>query len=279
MKLPSSDSAPATSSCVKPTSVPRPLTSDFLEPQYHSMRAYTGFSVWLDCTRRGAYRFEYYAFKDCGNFARSSGFRRDPDFPDPPPGTPNIIAQHYCQQKNGAAYPKHDGVSFDRGHLVPANHLDGNKLAIKQSNFMTNIMPQAANMNRGAWLQSEEIIECFRDIAPLHVLGGVIYDDKSPRKDWFKKSHYVDNPTFFWKIITSQRLWGTESKGTHRVAWLMPNSEFAKRDQIDKYLVSIDELESALAAAGQGQSFNMPASEKRLKPTTSPALPKGCDKS
>ncbi|HIG39559.1 MAG TPA: hypothetical protein EYQ14_03340, partial [Gammaproteobacteria bacterium] len=42
------------------------------------------------------------------------------------------------------------GQRYDRGHLVPANHLDYSKKAIKQSNYMTNILPQAANMNRGA---------------------------------------------------------------------------------------------------------------------------------
>jgi len=34
--------------------------------------------------------------------------------------------------------------------LNEANHLDYSKIAIRQSNFMTNILPQAANMNRGA---------------------------------------------------------------------------------------------------------------------------------
>jgi DNA/RNA endonuclease G (NUC1) len=39
---------------------------------------------------------------------------------------------------------------------------------------MTNILPQAANMNRGTWLLTEEIIECYRDIDELLVIGGVI---------------------------------------------------------------------------------------------------------
>ena len=39
---------------------------------------------------------------------------------------------------------------------------------------MTNILPQAANMNRGAWLLTEEITECYRDIDELLVIGGVI---------------------------------------------------------------------------------------------------------
>jgi endonuclease G, mitochondrial len=117
---------------------------------------------------------------------------------------------------------------------VPANHLDYSKVAIKQSNFMTNILPQVAGMNRGAWLQTEEIVECYRDIDELLVIGGVIYgNDKSD--DYFKKSHGVATPSAFWKVIV---------RGKDRViAWIVPNSPKAKRKSLDRYLVSVAEIE------------------------------------
>jgi len=95
---------------------------------------YDGFTVWVDCQRRGAVRFEYTATRDTGNLPRRSSFGPDPDFPAE------------CQQTTGASY-KTDGPRYDRGHLVPANHLDDRPKGIRQSNFMTNILPQAANMN------------------------------------------------------------------------------------------------------------------------------------
>jgi endonuclease G len=49
---------------------------------------------------------------------------------------------------------------------------------------MTNILPQAANMNRGAWLQTEEIVECYRDIDELLIIGGVIWGN-NPKDDYF----------------------------------------------------------------------------------------------
>jgi endonuclease G len=70
------------------------------------------------------------------------------------------------------------GNNYDRGHLVPANHLDHLAKGIAQSNYMTNILPQHAKMNRGAWLVTEEIIECTRDEEPLHVVGGPIWHTK-----------------------------------------------------------------------------------------------------
>ena len=107
---------------------------------------YEGFTVWLNCTKRGAVKFRYNAQRDQGNFKRHQQFYFDPNVPK------------RCQQTSTKPY-KHSGQSYDRGHLVPANHFDYSKKAIKQSNYMTNILPQAANMNRGAWLLTEEIVE------------------------------------------------------------------------------------------------------------------------
>jgi len=120
---------------------------------------YEGFTVWLDCKERAAVKFRYNAQRDQGNFDRSESFSYDPYVP------------RECQQTSTSGY----GNNYDRGHQVPANHLDYSPVAIKQSNYMTNILPQAANMNRGAWLRSEEIVECYRDIDELLVLGGVIW--------------------------------------------------------------------------------------------------------
>lgn len=83
------------------------------------------------------------------------------------------------------------GHNYDRGHQVPANHLNTSEEAIKATNTMTNILPQAANMNRGAWLRTEEIIECYRDISELLVIGGVIWGNNAA-DDFFVVSHGVN---------------------------------------------------------------------------------------
>jgi len=253
---------------------PPPLTSDFKQPKDSIEAKYTGFTVYVDCCatcwHRGTYRFEYFAHADCGNFPRHGGFKRDPDY---------TRAPKRCQQTNGKSYPKHKNskgvkVASDRGHMVPANHLDSNKQAIAESNYMTNIMPQAANMNRGAWLQTEELVECYRDVQSLHVVGGSIWASNYNRLNWFVDSHNVKNPSFFWKVITSRTLFPQDN---HRIAWIIPNSEDAKRNQLDKYLVSISELERRLGEAGQPQEFDIPIDQKSYKATKSWAKPAGCD--
>jgi endonuclease G len=212
---------------------------------------YEGFTVWLDCTRRGAVKFRYNAQHDTGNAKRYGQFFLDPHVPAA------------CQQTSSEAY----GRSYDRGHLLPANHLDHSETAIRQSNTMTNILPQAANMNRGAWLLTEEIIECYRDIDELLVIGGVIWGD-NPSDDFFVKSHGVKTPDAFWKVII--RGMGQDERA---IAWIVPNSPEATKKNLDRYLVSVDELERVT-----GEKIPVADYAKHDKPAVSWLIPKGCNK-
>ena len=211
---------------------------------------YEGFTVWLDCARHGAFRFEYLATKDAGSEPRSPTFVIDPDVPAE------------CQQTSASAYSTSAG-NYDRGHQVPANHLDASPIAIRQSNFMTNILPQAAAMNRGAWLATEEIIECYRDIKDLHVTGGTIWGF-NPHDDYFLASHGVPTPDYFWKVVIAT---------DDAIAWIVPNTEHAKKNMLDQYIVPIATIERLL-----GEDFDVPAPLKTKHPTHSWTLPQGCDK-
>ncbi len=213
---------------------------------------YEGFSVWLDCDRNGATKFHYTAGADSGSFKRTKSYRLDPNVPS------------RCQQSSTGSYKRPKGKTrYDRGHLVPANHLDGSMVAIKQSNFMTNILPQVANMNRGAWLLTEEIIECYRDLEPLDVWGGVIWGNDAS-DDFFTGSHGVETPDAFWKVIM---------RGNQGIAWIVPNSPDAKRARLDMYLVSIDAVEKI-----SGLDFDMPVDQKMKPLRSSWQIPAGCDK-
>jgi endonuclease G len=212
---------------------------------------YEGFTVWLDCARRGAVKFRYNAQHDTGNEKRHGNFFLDPQVPPE------------CQQTSAKAY----GRKYDRGHLVPANHLDHSASAIKASNTMTNILPQAANTNRGAWLLTEEIVECYRDIDELLVIGGVIWGD-NPSDDHFLKSHGVRTPDAFWKVII--RGIGQDERA---IAWIVPNSPEATKKNLDKYLVSVEELERAT-----GEKIPVADYAKYNKPAASWLIPRGCNK-
>lgn len=209
---------------------------------------YEGFTLWIDCNRKGATKFRYNAQRDSGSFPRVENFSLDEHVPAD------------CQQISAKTY----GKKYDRGHLVPANHLDYSANAIKESNYMTNILPQAANMNRGAWLATEEIVECYRDIDELLVIGGVIYGNNK-KDDYFMQSHGVETPDSFWKVII---------RGDGNViAWNVPNTSLATRAKLNNYLVSVAQIEKLT-----GEKIPVSENVKAQKLTKSWALPKGCEK-
>ncbi|MDD5319529.1 MAG: DNA/RNA non-specific endonuclease [Methylococcales bacterium] len=212
---------------------------------------YEGFTVWLDCEKRGAVKFQYNAQHDTGNEARAKNFKFDPNVPKE------------CQQTSTKGY----GHGYDRGHQVPANHLDYSPVAIKQSNYMTNILPQTSQMNRGAWLLTEEIIECYRDIDELLVIGGVIWGN-NPDDDYFVQSHGVKTPDAFWKVVVR----GT-GQDERAIAWIVPNSTDATKKNLDRYLVSVDEIERITSEL-------IPVADyaKHDRPSQSWMIPSGCNK-
>jgi endonuclease G len=212
---------------------------------------YPGFTVWLDCTQRGAVKFQYVAQRDNGNSKHYDKFFIDQNAPEA------------CQQFSDKPY----GHDYDRGHQVPANHLDASEAAIKSTNTMTNILPQTKNMNRGAWLQTEEIVECYRDIDELLVIGGVIWGN-NPADDYFVQSHGVKTPDAFWKVII--RGIGQDERA---IAWIVPNTQDATRKHLDQYLVSVDEIERVT-----GEKIPVADYAKHEKPPQSWMIPVGCNK-
>lgn len=214
---------------------------------------YQGFSLLFDCERHGAVEFKYTIQKDKGSLSRLSSFSLDKEH-ELPDG---------CQQHSSATY-KNSDLPYDRGHLVPANHLDHLKKGIKQSNYMTNILPQTKTMNRGSWKLTEEIIECYRDIEKLEVIGGVIWG-YNPDDDYFIDSHGVATPDYFWKVVVGEE---------RAIAWIVPNSHSAVRSRLDLYLTTINEIEKII-----GREIDAPIRFKNTKPETSWTLPKNCNKS
>tara|TARA_R110002110_G_C13457893_1_gene717822 strand:- start:1617 stop:2360 length:744 start_codon:yes stop_codon:yes gene_type:complete len=216
-------------------------------------RQYNGFVVAIDCEKRGPIGFYYQLGEDRGNQTRQSRFFHDPD------------VNEDCQQTSVKSYKRPSGEpKYDRGHLVPANHMDNSAESIRQSNYMTNVLPQALQMNRGAWLLTEEITECHRDLEPLEVWGGVIWGN-DPSDDHFVESHGVTTPEAYWKVIL---------KSDRGIAWVIPNKHDATRSRLDNYLVSLDHIEDLT-----GLDFPLPEDLESNPLPASWVLPRGCDKS
>lgn len=219
---------------------------------------YNGFRLIYDCTDRTALHYRYTLQADTGRVARPSAFTFDPTLP-----------AGCLQQTSTASYESvHPG--YDRGHLVMSNHMDSDSALIRRANYMSNIVPQVSGFNRGIWLEAETVAECYRDLAPVQVYGGVVHGDTaSDTNDFYLSSHGIRTPEFLWKaLITTDPATGAGKA----IAWLIPNT--TGLGALDRYIVSIAELEQRLGAASVRISTS--AALKAMKPQTTWALPSGC---
>jgi len=186
-------------------------------------------------------------------------------------------------------------IAHDRGHLIPANHFDHDKDIIEETNFMINILPQVDKMNRGAWLQTEMIIECLREEEVVTVIGGAVYPPSSEKgkrtspAEFFRDSHGVITPTHFWKIIAGEAN-GIHASDNGLIAFWIPNAVEATAANTAKYIVSITKLEHNLKAASglspyikdwpaeaMIETFDLPQSVKDHVPSLWNTLG-GCDR-
>ena len=229
-------------------------------PQQTSVQAnrvsldYGGFRLLYDCDLKSAIRFEYKLVKDTGNFSRPATFDFDAN-----------LTKNCAQQLSKNSYA---GVvsGWDRGHLVASNHMDYDVAYLLSANYMTNIVPQLASFNQGLWKETENITECYRDLSPVQVIGGVLYSDSS--NDFFVLSHGIKTPDYFWKTLITTN----STNQTETISWLFPNQNGLAN--LNSFIVSIDELERRVGSDLIG--LDLGSAIKMQKASKSWELPKNC---
>jgi endonuclease G len=161
-----------------------------------------------------------------GPAKRKDDFRPDPAVPK----------QHQSQLSDYA------GAPYDRGHLSPGADNNQNDQMMSESFFLSNMVPQVPNNNRGIWKQLEtwerNWVEEGRD---LYIISGGIYD-----AGHLVIGNGVGVPTRLYKVIFDKQ------KGTG-VAYLMPNAPLPVED-LPKYQVTIKDVEKET-----GMNFNLTA--------------------
>ncbi|KAI8894219.1 hypothetical protein BC833DRAFT_605649 [Globomyces pollinis-pini] len=184
---------------------------------------YDGYSLDYSCSQVTANRWTYTLDQNNkGSASRPNEYFIDPNYPEE------------CQQTSTDSY----GEGYDRGHLVASNHMDATEHSRYQANFMTNILPQESRFNKVVWRTTEVMTECYRQIKPVTVYGGVIYNDES--NDYFLASHNVRTPDLWWKVLVSK-----DSSGKDQViSWLFPN--IAGLKEASNYITTVAEIERQL---------------------------------
>ena len=133
------------------------------------------------------------------------------------------------------------GRTHDRGHMAPAGNNTQNDQIMSESFFLSNMVPQVANNNRGIWKQLETYERQWA-MAPgtdFYIISGGIYDQGHP-----VTGNGLGIPTRLYKIVIE--------KNSRKVeAWLMPNAPLPVQD-LPKYQVPMAEIEQAT-----GMRFNL----------------------
>jgi endonuclease G len=134
--------------------------------------------------------------------------------------------------EHSATLEDYSGEPYDRGHLVPAGDNRESDHTMSESFFLSNMVPQVPNNNRGIWRMLESKVRNWAlENRDLYVVSGTIYD-----KDYKTiGTGQVGVPTFLWKVVYDK---ATDST----IAYLMPNAELPMKD-LPKYLTTVDHVE------------------------------------
>ena len=133
------------------------------------------------------------------------------------------------------------GSTHDRGHMAPAGNNTQNDAIMSESFFLSNMVPQVANNNRGIWKQLETFERQWAATpgTDFYIISGGIYDPGHP-----VTGNGLGIPTRLYKIIIE--------KNSRKVeAWLMPNGPLPVAD-LPKYQVPMAAVEQAT-----GMRFNL----------------------
>ena len=132
------------------------------------------------------------------------------------------------------------GKIYDRGHMAPAGNNTQNDEIMSESFFLSNMVPQVANNNRGIWKQLET---WERDWAmkggDFYIISGGIYE---PNHRVIGNGLGV--PDYLYKIII-------ERQSGNVMAYLMPNAPLPVAD-LPKYQTTMTAIEQAT-----GMKFNL----------------------
>jgi len=134
------------------------------------------------------------------------------------------------------------GKTHDRGHMAPAGNNTQNDAVMSESFFLSNMVAQVANNNRGAWrlLETAERQWAMTLGTDFYIISGGIYDPGHP-----VTGNGLGIPTRLYKIII-------EKNSRQVQAYLMPNDTITPATDWPRYQTNMATIEQAT-----GMRFNL----------------------
>lgn len=137
------------------------------------------------------------------------------------------------------AYQKCD---YDRGHQAPLASFKGADW--KKTNYVSNLTPQKADLNRGAWLKLENYVRqlVFNKNKIIYVITGTYYDDGEKLCD-FKNTRIAGRinyqiPSGYWKIIAIK-----EDSQLKIASFIFPQNS-QRKDDFCQYQETLEKIEN-----------------------------------
>ncbi|HSN60945.1 MAG TPA: DNA/RNA non-specific endonuclease [Ferruginibacter sp.] len=131
---------------------------------------------------------------------------------------------------------EYDGFGYDRGHLAPSADFRWSKTALSESYFYSNMSPQLADFNRGAWGDLEDAIRGYLYRNPntdIYVFTGPVLKDGLPKIERGKNK--VSIPSTYWKVVL-------DLNNKKAIGFLMPNENITK--SLSSFAVPINTIEN-----------------------------------
>lgn len=166
-----------------------------------------------------------------GKVYRTNDFR-----PDPLVSTGTAVEEDYFLKflQADSTY-KYDGFGYDRGHLAPSADFRWSKQALSESYFYSNMSPQKAAFNRGAWAELESHLRAYihqHQETQLFVITLPLLNDQLP---FIKRSvNEVSIPETYLKVVL-------DLKNKKGIALKMPNKKISS--PLSTFAISIAEAE------------------------------------
>lgn len=219
----------------------------------HEVHTYSGFIL---CYRESYEQSEWVAYKLTREklkavTGRSNNFRADTKI-----STLSATPADYTRS------------GFDRGHLVPAADMEWSKISVSESFLMSNMSPQAPQLNRGLWKSLEEKVRLWTEkFGTLYVVTGPVLEKSAQEYDTIGKNK-VSVPEYFYKVLlapvqetnirpqsqntadSNDSAIQTQYKGCSSaensipytaIAFILPNKKCSGK--IQDYAVTVDEAE------------------------------------
>ncbi|MBX2984934.1 MAG: DNA/RNA non-specific endonuclease [Bacteroidia bacterium] len=134
------------------------------------------------------------------------------------------------------------GTGYDRGHVVQSHERSRSPEDNKATFWMSNVMPQTPDLNRGVWLKFENFCKtlCLDSGYKLLIVAGGVYHSNTT----LNKLGKVAIPDSCFKIvIASKNSLDNIDSSTAVYAVMMPNIQGIRKDAWQRYRTSIKQIE------------------------------------